>query len=36
MFMMIRRMHANAESYIKAEEQELISLNWYTVGQKPE
>jgi sterol 24-C-methyltransferase len=35
MFMMIRRMHANAESYIKAEEQELISLNWYTVGQKP-
>jgi len=36
MFMMIRRMHANAESYIKAEEEELISLNWYTVGQKPE
>ncbi len=35
MFLMIRRMHANCESYIKAEEQELISLNWYSVGQKP-
>jgi sterol 24-C-methyltransferase len=35
MFMMIRRMHANAESYIKAEEEKLISLNWYSVGQKP-
>ena len=34
MFMMIRRMHANAESYIKAEEEELISLNWYSVGLK--
>jgi sterol 24-C-methyltransferase len=36
MFLMIRRMHANAESYIKAEEAKLISLNWYTVGQKPQ
>ena len=34
-FLMIRRMHANCESYIKAEEEELISLNWYSVGQKP-
>ena len=34
-FLMIRRMHANCESYIKAEEEGLISLNWYSVGQKP-
>ena len=34
-FLMIRRMHANCESYIKAEEEELISLNWYAVMQKP-
>ena len=33
-FMMIRRMHANCQSYIKAEEEELISLNWYYVGRK--
>ncbi len=32
---MIQRMHANAESYIKAEEEELINLNWYSVGNKP-
>ncbi len=35
-FKLIRRLHANAESYIKAEEQELLSLNWYAVMQKPE
>ncbi|MBW2274797.1 MAG: class I SAM-dependent methyltransferase, partial [Deltaproteobacteria bacterium] len=29
LFKLIRRVHANAESYIKAEEQGLISLNWY-------
>jgi len=34
-FKLMRRMHANAESYIKAEEQELISLNWFAVMQKP-
>jgi len=34
-FKLIRRIHANAESYIKAEEQELLSLNWYAVMQKP-
>ena len=35
-FKLLRRMHANAESYIKAEEEELISLNWYTIMQKPQ
>lgn len=34
--MMIRRMHATAESYIKAEEEELMSLNWHSIGQRPE
>ncbi len=34
-FQLLRRLHANAESYIKAEEEELISLNWYAVMQKP-
>jgi sterol 24-C-methyltransferase len=34
-FLMIRRMHANCESYIKAEEEELLSLNWYAVMRKP-
>ncbi len=35
-FKLMRRLHANAESYIKAEEEELISLNWYAVMQKPQ
>jgi len=35
-FLMIRRMHANCESYIKAEEEELLTLNWYAVMQKPQ
>lgn len=35
-FLLIQRMHANAESYIKAEEQGLIDLNWYAVMQKPQ
>jgi len=34
-FQLLRRLHANAESYIKAEEERLISLNWYAVMQKP-
>jgi sterol 24-C-methyltransferase len=34
-FQLLRRLHANAESYIKAEEQGLLSLNWYAVMQKP-
>lgn len=35
-FLLIKRMHANAESYIKAEEEGLIDLNWYAIMQKPE
>ncbi len=34
-FRLLRRLNANAASYIKAEEEELISLNWYAVMQKP-
>lgn len=34
-FLLIQRMHANAESYIKAEELGLIDLNWYAIMQKP-
>ncbi|MEH6550697.1 MAG: class I SAM-dependent methyltransferase [Pseudomonadales bacterium] len=34
-FKLMRRLHANAESYIQAEEEELLSLNWYAVMQKP-
>jgi sterol 24-C-methyltransferase len=33
---MLRRMNANCESYIKAEEEELITLNWKYVTRKPE
>ena len=36
LFKLIRRLHANAESYVKAEEEELLSLNWYAVMQKPD
>ncbi|MEZ5381419.1 MAG: methyltransferase domain-containing protein [Microthrixaceae bacterium] len=32
---MIHRMNANADSYIRAEEAELLTLNWKTVAQKP-
>ncbi len=32
---MLQRMHANCESYIKAEEEELLTLNWKYVAQKP-
>ena len=34
-FKLICRLNANAESYIKAEELGLLSLNWYAVMQKP-
>jgi len=36
LFKLIRRLNANAESYIKAEEEELISLNWYAMMRKPQ
>jgi len=32
---MLQRMTANCESYINAEEAELITLNWRYVAQKP-
>lgn len=35
LYRMVQRMHANAESYIRAEELELISLNWFLVAEKP-
>jgi sterol 24-C-methyltransferase len=28
-------MNKNSLSYIQAEEEELLSLNWHCVGQKP-
>ena len=31
----MQRMNANSQSYIQAEEEELLTLNWYCVGQKP-
>ena len=33
---MLHRMHTNCESYIKAEEEELITLNWKYVTQTTE
>ncbi len=32
---MLRRMNLNCESYIRAEEEELLTLNWKSVAQKP-
>ncbi len=29
------RMNANSHSYIRAEEEALLTLNWHCVGQKP-
>ncbi len=29
------RLNENSQSYIQAEEAELLTLNWYCVGQKP-
>ena len=34
-FLLIKRMHANCNSYIEAEELGLLSLNWYAIMQKP-
>ncbi len=32
---LMQRMNANSKSYIQAEEEELLTLNWHCVGQKP-
>jgi sterol 24-C-methyltransferase len=32
---LMQRMNANSMSYIQAEEEELLSLNWHCVGEKP-
>lgn len=33
---LLQRMNKNSNSYIQAEEAELLTLNWHCVGQKPE
>ena len=33
---LLQRMNENSQSYIQAEEEELLTLNWHCVGQKPE
>jgi sterol 24-C-methyltransferase len=32
---LMQRMNANSESYIQAEQEKLLSLNWHCVGRKP-
>ena len=32
---LMQRMNANSASYLQAEEEELLTLNWHCVGQKP-
>lgn len=32
---MMQRMNENSHSYIQAEEEELLTLDWHCVGQKP-
>ena len=32
---LMQRMNANSMSYIRAEEEELLTLNWHCVGKKP-
>ena len=32
---LMQRMNENSQSYIKAEEEELLTLNWHCVGEKP-
>jgi len=32
---MMQRLNENSHSYIRAEEEELLTLNWHCVGQKP-
>ncbi len=33
---LMQRMNANSVSYIRAEQEELLTLNWYCVGRKPD
>lgn len=33
---LLKRFNDNSQSYIQAEEEELLTLNWHLVGQKPE
>jgi sterol 24-C-methyltransferase len=33
--LMMQRMNENSHSYIQAEEEQLLTLNWHCVGQKP-
>ena len=33
---LMQRLNENSRSYIQAEEEELLTLNWHCVGQKPE
>ncbi|MDG2428408.1 MAG: class I SAM-dependent methyltransferase [Acidimicrobiales bacterium] len=33
---LMKRLNENSQSYIQAEEEELLTLNWHCVGQKPE
>jgi sterol 24-C-methyltransferase len=33
---LMQRLNENNQSYIQAEEAELLTLNWYCVGEKPE
>ncbi len=33
---LMQRLNENSQSYIQAEEEELLTLNWHCVGQKPE
>ena len=32
---LMKRLNENSQSYIRAEEEELLTLNWHCVGQKP-
>ena len=32
---MMQRMNENSQSYIEAEEEELLTLNWHCVGGSP-
>jgi sterol 24-C-methyltransferase len=32
---LMQRMNANSMSYIRAEEEQLLTLNWHCVGEKP-
>jgi isocitrate dehydrogenase kinase/phosphatase len=32
---LMQRLNQNSQSYIRAEEEELLTLNWHCVGEKP-